>query len=199
MLLERATLTLGGNTTRLARKQVLLLSRPFVYQRMLEIHLVLWGMVCIAQFDIATGILPLNLKSHTVTPVRANQYAWQASAVDCADVDRVSNSSVQWARDSPGLRWLLSALNGNFEAVEALMNVEFFQEQRRQMVAAIRAISDHIAAQIGKSTLDDQVLQAIAKVPRHEFVPVEIQQYAYLNRPFTLHRGGRIPDWTRSK
>jgi protein-L-isoaspartate(D-aspartate) O-methyltransferase len=66
------------------------------------------------------------------------------------------------------------------------MNVEFFQEQRRQMVAAIRAISVHIAAQIGKSTLDDQVLQAIAKVPRHEFVPVEVQQYAYLNRPLPI-------------
>ncbi len=66
------------------------------------------------------------------------------------------------------------------------MNVEFFDEQRRQMVAAIRAITDHIAAQISKSTLDDQVLQAIAKVPRHEFVPVEVQQYAYLNRPLPI-------------
>jgi protein-L-isoaspartate(D-aspartate) O-methyltransferase len=34
--------------------------------------------------------------------------------------------------------------------------------------------------------LDDQVLQAIAKVPRHEFVPVEVQQYAYLNRPLPI-------------
>ncbi len=58
--------------------------------------------------------------------------------------------------------------------LEALMNVEFFGEQRRQMVAAIRAITDHIAAQISKSTLDDRVLRAIAKVPRHEFVPVEV-------------------------
>jgi protein-L-isoaspartate(D-aspartate) O-methyltransferase len=66
------------------------------------------------------------------------------------------------------------------------MNVEFFQEQRRQMVAAIKAITDHIAAEISKSTLDDRVLQAIAKVPRHEFVPVEVQQYAYLNRPLPI-------------
>ncbi len=66
------------------------------------------------------------------------------------------------------------------------MNVDFFEEQRRQMVAAIRAITNHIAAEIGKSTLDDRVLQAIAKVPRHEFVPVEVQQYAYLNRPLPI-------------
>jgi protein-L-isoaspartate(D-aspartate) O-methyltransferase len=66
------------------------------------------------------------------------------------------------------------------------MSVDYFEEQRRQMVAAIRAITGHIGAQISKSTLDDRVLQAIAKVPRHEFVPVEFQQYAYLNRPIPI-------------
>jgi protein-L-isoaspartate(D-aspartate) O-methyltransferase len=66
------------------------------------------------------------------------------------------------------------------------MSVEFFEEQRLQMVAAIRATTDHIAAEISKTTLDERVLQAIAKVPRHEFVPVEVQQYAYLNRPLPI-------------
>src|SRR5262249_15805776 len=66
------------------------------------------------------------------------------------------------------------------------MSVEFFEEQRLQMVAAIRAIADHIAPEIGKTTLDERVLQAIAKVPRHEFVPVEVQQYAHLNRPLPI-------------
>jgi protein-L-isoaspartate(D-aspartate) O-methyltransferase len=66
------------------------------------------------------------------------------------------------------------------------MSVGYFEEQRRQMVAAIRAITDHIGAQISKSELDDRVLQAIAKVPRHEFVPVEVQHYAYLNRPLPI-------------
>jgi protein-L-isoaspartate(D-aspartate) O-methyltransferase len=42
---------------------------------------------------------------------------------------------------------------------------------------------DHTGAEISKSALDSRVLQAMAKVPRHEFVPVEVQQYAYLNRP----------------
>jgi protein-L-isoaspartate(D-aspartate) O-methyltransferase len=66
------------------------------------------------------------------------------------------------------------------------MSVDYFEEQRRQMVAAIRAITDHIGAQISKSELDDRVLQAIAKVPRHEFVPIEVQHYAYLNRPLPI-------------
>ncbi len=47
------------------------------------------------------------------------------------------------------------------------MSPDCFKEQRLQMVAAIWAITDHIAAEIKKVTLDDRVLQAIAKVPRH--------------------------------
>jgi protein-L-isoaspartate(D-aspartate) O-methyltransferase len=66
------------------------------------------------------------------------------------------------------------------------MNVEYFAEQRREMVAAIKAITDHMAAEIGKTALDERVLRAIATVPRHEFVPVEVQQYAYLNRPIPI-------------
>ncbi len=55
------------------------------------------------------------------------------------------------------------------------MSVDYFDEQRRQMVAAIRASTGHVAAQIGKGALDRRVLQAMAKVARHEFVPVEVQ------------------------
>jgi protein-L-isoaspartate(D-aspartate) O-methyltransferase len=66
------------------------------------------------------------------------------------------------------------------------MNAKFFEEQRREMIAAIRAMADHVAAQIGKTALDERVLMAMAKVPRHEFVPIEVQQYAYLNRPIPI-------------
>jgi protein-L-isoaspartate(D-aspartate) O-methyltransferase len=79
-----------------------------------------------------------------------------------------------------GVGWM------GLEAVRSFMSVEFFEEQRRQMVAAIRVITDHIGAEISKSALDNRVLQAMAKVPRHEFVPVEVQQYAYLNRPLPI-------------
>ena len=66
-----------------------------------------------------------------------------------------------------------------------LMSVEYFDE-RREMVAAIRVIAQHLAAEIGKTALDDRVLGAMAKVPRHEFVPVEVKPYAYLNRPLPI-------------
>jgi len=54
------------------------------------------------------------------------------------------------------------------------------------MVAAIRAIAEHVAPEIGKIGLDERVLMAMAKVPRHEFVPVEVQTHAYLNRPILI-------------
>ena len=54
------------------------------------------------------------------------------------------------------------------------------------MVAAIRTMSDHMSAQAGKTALDERVLRAMAKVPRHEFVPVEVQTHAYLNRPIPI-------------
>jgi hypothetical protein len=63
------------------------------------------------------------------------------------------------------------------------MSVEFFEDQRREMVEAIRAIMEDVCAEVGKPALDQRVLGAMAKVPRHEFVPGEVQPYAYLNRP----------------
>ena len=66
------------------------------------------------------------------------------------------------------------------------MSVAHFEEQRREMVAAIRVIAEHLVTEIGKAALDDRVLGAMAKVPRHEFVPLEVQPYAYLNRPLPI-------------
>jgi protein-L-isoaspartate(D-aspartate) O-methyltransferase len=66
------------------------------------------------------------------------------------------------------------------------MNAKFFEEQRREMVAVIRAIAEHVAPQIGKMALDERVLRAMAKVPREEFVPIEVQSYAYLDRPIPI-------------
>jgi hypothetical protein len=66
------------------------------------------------------------------------------------------------------------------------MNANFFEEQRREMIAAIRAIAEHIAAELGKTALDERVLRAMAKVPRHEFVPVKVQRYAYMNQPILI-------------
>jgi protein-L-isoaspartate(D-aspartate) O-methyltransferase len=65
------------------------------------------------------------------------------------------------------------------------MSVDY-SDERREMVAAIRTIAPRLAGEIGKPTLDDRVLRAMAKVPRQEFVPVEVKPYAYLNRPLPI-------------
>src|ERR1700730_14523205 len=66
------------------------------------------------------------------------------------------------------------------------MSVAYFEEQRREMIAAIKVIGKHLVAEMGKTALDERVLRAMAKVPRHEFVPIEVQPYAYLNRPLPI-------------
>ena len=66
------------------------------------------------------------------------------------------------------------------------MSVAHFEEERREMIAAIRVIAQHLADEIGKTELDDRVLVAMTKVPRHEFVPIEVPPYAYLNRPLPI-------------
>jgi protein-L-isoaspartate(D-aspartate) O-methyltransferase len=66
------------------------------------------------------------------------------------------------------------------------MSIAYFEEQRREMIAAIKVIAQHLVAEIGKTALDDRVLRAMAKVPRHEFVPLEVQPYSYLNRPLPI-------------
>jgi protein-L-isoaspartate(D-aspartate) O-methyltransferase len=45
---------------------------------------------------------------------------------------------------------------------------------------------------IGKSAFDGRVMAAIEKVPRHEFVPIEFQAYAYANIPVPIGFGKTI-------
>jgi protein-L-isoaspartate(D-aspartate) O-methyltransferase len=66
------------------------------------------------------------------------------------------------------------------------MSEKIFEEERREMVSAIRTMADYAAAEIGKAKLDERVLSVMAKVPRHEFVPIENQPYAYLNVPIPI-------------
>jgi protein-L-isoaspartate(D-aspartate) O-methyltransferase len=72
------------------------------------------------------------------------------------------------------------------------MSVEYFDEQRRQLIAAIRAHTEQVATRIGKTALDKQVLRAMTKVHRHEFVPAEVQSCAYLDTPLPIGFGKTI-------
>ncbi len=66
------------------------------------------------------------------------------------------------------------------------MRAEHFEVLRRHMLAEITAAAVHISNLIGKSALDERVMTAMAKVPRHEFVPIELRPYAYANIPLPI-------------
>src|SRR5438046_1541831 len=66
------------------------------------------------------------------------------------------------------------------------MRADDFVILRREMLAEIAAAASHLREEIGRSAFDDRVMAAMAKVPRHEFVPVELQPYAYANIPLPI-------------
>src|SRR6516165_534687 len=63
---------------------------------------------------------------------------------------------------------------------------EDLETLREQMIAVIAAVAFAMRDAIGKSALDERVMTAMGKVPRHEFVPIELQPYAYANIPLPI-------------
>jgi len=49
-----------------------------------------------------------------------------------------------------------------------------------------------LASQVGRSKLADRVIEAMGRVPRHNFVPPEVQPFAYLNTPLPIGHGKTI-------
>jgi protein-L-isoaspartate(D-aspartate) O-methyltransferase len=66
------------------------------------------------------------------------------------------------------------------------MSTEDFEVLRQHMLAEISAGTFHVSGLIGKAALDERVMMAMGKVPRHEFVPIELQLYAYANIPIPI-------------
>ena len=54
------------------------------------------------------------------------------------------------------------------------------------MLAVIAASAFELRDTIGKSAFDERVMTAMGNVPRHEFVPIEYQPYAYANIPLPI-------------
>jgi len=75
---------------------------------------------------------------------------------------------------------------------ESTMSDEEFSELRQLMVAEIAAQTIFACAQLGKAALSRRVMDVMAKVPRHEFVPLELRPYAYANSPLPIGYGKTI-------
>lgn len=66
------------------------------------------------------------------------------------------------------------------------MNPDPFDELRQQMVAVIAAQAVFSAGETGKAAIAPRVLEAMAKLPRHDFVPAEVRPYAYADSPLPI-------------
>ena len=67
-----------------------------------------------------------------------------------------------------------------------------FAALRANMVREILAHARLAREQIGKDSLAPSVIEALGRVPRHDFVPVELRQYAYVDSPLPIGYGKTI-------
>jgi len=64
--------------------------------------------------------------------------------------------------------------------------------ERDQMLREIEREVEYTSSMIGRSRLDERVMQAMRDVPRHEFVPSGAQGQAYYNGPLPIGHGQTI-------
>jgi protein-L-isoaspartate(D-aspartate) O-methyltransferase len=66
------------------------------------------------------------------------------------------------------------------------MAEDSIEDRRRRMLAEVVAEAALTAGHTGRAAFSERVLRVVGSVPRHEFVPIELQPYAYLNRPLPI-------------
>jgi protein-L-isoaspartate(D-aspartate) O-methyltransferase len=65
-------------------------------------------------------------------------------------------------------------------------------EQRAHLAREVRAHIRAAAGETGVEDLDEALFEAIATVPRHEFVPLQLRPFAYLDIPLPVSREQNI-------
>jgi protein-L-isoaspartate(D-aspartate) O-methyltransferase len=70
--------------------------------------------------------------------------------------------------------------------------VEPFASERQRMADEIAALARETREAVGKPAFDQRVMDVIARVPRHEFVPADQVSSAYRNRPLPIGHGQTI-------
>ena len=63
---------------------------------------------------------------------------------------------------------------------------------RKRMIAEIVGDAVFLTARLGKSSFAARVIEVMGRTPRHEFVPLELQEYAYANAPLPVGYGKTI-------
>lgn len=74
----------------------------------------------------------------------------------------------------------------------AAQAVQPYTAPRKQMLSEIEADVTWTSRQTGRKALSREVLKAMGRVLRHEFVPEKLRTYAYENRPLPIGYGQTI-------
>ncbi len=61
-----------------------------------------------------------------------------------------------------------------------------YARQRRQLLEIVAEHVRETSDYLGREALDPRVLEALGRVPRHEFVPRRLRERAYANRPLPI-------------
>jgi len=67
-----------------------------------------------------------------------------------------------------------------------------YARERGRMLDDIAALTRETRFETGRAALSERVMAAMAKVPRHEFVPTDQRRNAYANRPLPIGMGQTI-------
>ena len=110
------------------------------------------------------------------------------SALTKPRTDRISG---HYARASLGSVLIAAGLLVA-EVTMAAENEDGYAAQRNSMLADIAAITCETRFESGRERLSERVMAAMAKVPRHRFVPPDQERRAYDNRPMPIGSGQTI-------
>ncbi|MGE3293577.1 MAG: protein-L-isoaspartate(D-aspartate) O-methyltransferase [Geminicoccaceae bacterium] len=85
------------------------------------------------------------------------------------------------------LAWLIALIAVLATPVLAQESTHDPDLERAAMVRMIEIEARMAAAETGVGTIAPEILEAMGQVPRHEFVPAELRDYAYLPMPLPVH------------
>ena len=73
-----------------------------------------------------------------------------------------------------------------------LLAQQEYEAAHRKMIADINAMVVDTRSYTGIAALDEKVMQAMGVVPRHEFIPRSMREFAYLNNPLPIGEGQTV-------
>jgi protein-L-isoaspartate(D-aspartate) O-methyltransferase len=76
--------------------------------------------------------------------------------------------------------------------ISAAVDNDPYAQPREALIKEIEATAKRVAPLVGRDTVNPRVLDAIRKVPRHEFVSEDLRSSAYDNRPLPIGRGQTV-------